>query len=636
VTRRPRPSVGARARAESTTWAALVLAGGLEIVVDPWGWDQFGPARWMFAAAIIGAGLTSTLFRRRLRHQARITGPWVGVLAVSGVACAVAPDPILSALGDVDRQFGLLTILLVFGAYLLGCSVPREGLRVTLRALVVGSAVVAIDGVLQLVGIEALRVPAGINIARARSTLGNADFLGGYLVLVLPVALALAADRGEDRRWRLVAGAVAGLDVIALGGTEARSAWVGAIVGLGLWTLLARPRVPRTLVGAAAIPLLGVAVLTPLGPRAISTLDPSTGTSAGRVATWSVAARVIARRPLVGWGPEGFRRGFEQEMDAAWVQRYGLENLPDRAHNLFLDTAGAVGLIGLAFALWLLLALAGTARVVLRTRDPAVAGIVAGLAAYLVHTQFLFDTFDLAILFWLLAGLIVGQSPAHTLGHVRARGLAVLTGVATAGLLAFGVVGVVADRRVQAGVTSLHAGRPVAAVATIASASHLRPRALEYELLAGPIAVNAHDPTALRAADRLLAAWDDPDIRLGAADVESALGSFTGDRGLELEAVRRYRQLLVKEPNDSLAWLGVGETDARLGDTAPAGVALRNAAALLPKSPLPDLDLALLDLADGDVAGARREASAAQRVAPADPAVRDLSARLGLGVAAHE
>ncbi len=554
---------------------------------------------------------------------------WLAMFATAVTAAALGADPLLSALGDSQRLGGLVTVPVVVGAFALGTSLGRDGVARVRLAGVIGLVAVLVIAFLQLAGLVSR------NADRIDATLGNAGFLGAYLCLVLPLALSMLA--GRTAKVRLAFGVVVGAAVIVTVATGTRGAWIGAAVAIASFAALemwrrggGRRWAPTAAVLAAFGLVLIVAITVPVGRRGAGQLDLSSGTGRGRLDTWANTAPVLTDRPVTGWGPENFRTAFEATVSKDWVRRYGLEQLPDRAHNRFLDVTAASGALGLAADLALLGLVAAACRRALRAtrEDPqrwyAVAGITAGLIGWLVQGQFLFDTFDLSILWWLLAGSVVAVVPTSVETALpRAVWLLPATLVV---VVAIAGSGLVADRRAA---DALADPDPQRAIAGLASAVNLRPRQLDLYLLAGTVAIQSKDATALSQAHDLLDDWDDPDVQLSDAEVLARLGKGTRSATTLAQAASAYREVLRHQPNNGLAWLGLGETLVAVGDKPGGKAALESALDLLPRSPFPALDLGLLALVDGDTAAACRHARTAARISPSSREVADLRSRVG-------
>lgn len=577
--------------------ASAALVGGAPLVVDPGGYNRHSALRYLFVAIVITIGLVAAW---RRRDTAGLPRPfvywWAAMLGVALAAALVAPDPLLSLLGDTVRLFGAGTWVLLLGAWIAGASAGRGGRRPIAYALVAGGAVVVVDGWVRLF------VHGWSN--RAVSTMGNADLLGAYLVILLPVAVAIAASEGR-RVARVAAGATALTGVVLLVATRTRGAWIGAAVALALLGALRFHRYVVPIVLAGAITVV-VAVVIDVG---------RSSSARGRVDTWANTMPALAERPLLGWGPEGFRRGFEHAVGDKWVRRYTLDQIPDRAHNRFLDVAMTTGWAGLFVDVALVVGAIAMARRALRDAEPRdrwlVAGICAGLAGYLVQSQFLFDTFDIGVIAWCLVGVLSASSAGQRPDKSVVGGIAIACVVV---VVAVAVPGFVADRRMARG--------------DVYGAMSLRPRSLDAYLRAGDTAIRRDNVAGLSHAHARLRDWRDPDVQLADADVLSRLGALTRDSAVLAQSVNEYQRVIAFAPANALAWLGVGETYTRLGDLGDAQPALSRALDLLPKSPYPAMDLALLSLTQGRPDDACRFFRLAEKIAPTQPQLADLAARV--------
>jgi O-antigen ligase len=580
--------------------AAAALVAAVPVVVDPGGHHRFTALRFFVAAVVVVIGLAVALGQRRGAVDRRIVGAWMIVAAVSVVATVAGQDPLLSLFGDPVRLMGLVTVPLLVGAFLVGAAAGDDGPTVVTNALLAGGVVVVAVGLAQWAGVLE-------HHGRPTSSLGNAGFLGAYLCLLVPVAVARVRCGGPLGRAS-GALAVAAVALLALSGT--RGAWIGTAVGLAtLFALDRRPR--RVLVG-------GVLAVVAVG--AVAALAVNRGTDRGRLDTWANTVPVITARPLAGWGPEGFRAAFAHTVSADWVRRYaGDGQIPDRAHNRFLDIAATTGLAGVAADVALLAAVAlALRRGLTATRaEPQrwwpVAGIAAALVAWLAQGLFLFDTFDLAVVAWVLVGAVVAAAPPPDLGVAGrpVRGASAVLGLVVVALAATNLV---ADRRVQSA-----SGQPgVVAIERLVGAAHLRPRAFDTYVLARSVAVNSGDRAVLERAHGLLKGWDDPDVRFADADVLARLGRLTESAAVSGVALRAA-------PRNPAGLLRFGQSLYALHRFAEARPPLEAAYALSPRSAAPPLALGLLAFAEGRPAdGCRYFNIAARR--PNAPATDDLRA----------
>ena len=255
--------------------------------------------------------------------------------------------------------------------------------------------------------------------------------LGGALILFLPVSLAAGLGRrggrgGGERLVRLAALGLSLFFVAVLLLTQSRSAWFGAVAGLGAmaWIYLSlragRMAWARWLILGGLV-LLGFGLLLAGAQVAEeplqSTAAPSSSVvfdavSAGeRSDPWGRALDAIAHFPITGSGLGTFRQ-------IAYLFGPVPLDRPDvdiaHAHNVFLQVALDVGIPGLVaymamlgITLWLCWRVA-RARTAVRYRWLAL-GILGSLVAF--HVYGLTDTIapgaKPGVAFWMLLALAV-------------------------------------------------------------------------------------------------------------------------------------------------------------------------------------------------------------------------------------
>ncbi len=384
----------------STAMLFGALAIGIVLACDPDGWSPFGPAKWLvvstFGPVLVAVGV----------RDARPGGVERTLLACFAalvlVATVVAVEqPRYAWLGTPERRFGACTWILVVGSYLAGRSLaspsPVASAAVIARAGAVGGVVIGLWSSVELVGGQLIELSSSTE--RLTGPFGSAAYLGAASLLFGGLAGGVAVGSGERRRWRAI-GAVGALGcTVALVGSGSRAALVGAVAG----ALIVLPR--RGLVVVAA---LLVAAAVAFAPRWDALLERPGG-STSRVAEWEVAARVIARHPLLGVGPEGYRLVVAEGVDDDYERRHGRDVLPDRAHSGPLDVAVTLGLP--AAAVWVV----GVGAVVLAgrrvgRRSRLLGGVAFGLVAYLCGQALFFPIVELDVLAAGLAGLMVGAS----------------------------------------------------------------------------------------------------------------------------------------------------------------------------------------------------------------------------------
>ena len=439
----------------------LIAAVAVPLAINPWGSNAFELPKAvllrLLVLLMVLAALTRLISnpgtgRRGSGFKAwRAHAPWLVPALLFGLVLALATvysiAPGTSLWGSHDRQQGSLTL----GAYLVLFSLTaanlrgREQMERLWLALVWGSAPVVVYGLLQAAGFDPLDWHTDA-ASPVLSTLGRANFVGSYLVLVLPLTagrLILAR-----RRWPYLL--LLGGQLACLALTQARAAWLGLAValvtGLLAWAVASGWRKKHLAALLATALILGmlaigfVALLnspaSPLAPlarltgldRLASLADTEAGSSAARLTTWRATLPLVVEGGALGYGPETMRPVFARVFPPELIYYQGRHVSVDRAHNLWLDLGMSAGLAGLA---GLLAFLVGWAWLVWRGRPERRdrwrlviwAGLVAGVVGHLVELQFSFDLTASATVFWLVLAMGAALWTLQPQGDRAATGL---------------------------------------------------------------------------------------------------------------------------------------------------------------------------------------------------------------------
>ena len=255
---------------------------------------------------------------------------------------------------------------------------------------------------------------------RPDGDLGNANLLAALTVMAIPLAL----DRA--RRGTPFAAAWAAAVVVMGAGllvTTSRSGGLGVIAGCLALLAFAVPRRFGLAVGGAAAALVGIVLAVMLAsPLRILNNDPPEL----RLHLWGDGLRMVAARPLTGWGEDATGLSFGRFLS----QDYASLVTFDRIHSGPLDVAATQGVLGLAALAWVLFVVFRTAW---RSRSqPYVAGLSAALVGFSVWVAFNFDWSPATGAFWLLTGAIwSAASPSPASGEQsEGAGSASMTGSA--------------------------------------------------------------------------------------------------------------------------------------------------------------------------------------------------------------
>jgi O-antigen ligase len=337
----------------------------------------------VIAGACLGVGLA--LLAAGKPGLGALRWPLGAAAAAAVLAFAFSISWPLSLAGSYTRYESLPMRLAYVGLAASGVWLLRTNLQRDLvgAALVAGTTVAAFKAWLQWF----LHVPF-----RPDGDLGNANLLAALIVMAIPIAI----DRG--RRGGYWTGAWATAIVIMLAGlavTTSRSGALGLVAGCAVWLTLSVPARAVLPVGAvsasALVAALSFILFSPL--RSLNDDPPEL-----RLHLWQDALRMLAARPLTGWGEDTTGLAFGQFLSQDYA---GLVTF-DRVHSGPLEIAATQGVLGLVALGWVLVVLA---RGGWRGRaESGVPGLVGALVGYSVWVFFNFDWAPATGAFWLLAG----------------------------------------------------------------------------------------------------------------------------------------------------------------------------------------------------------------------------------------
>jgi hypothetical protein len=554
-----------------TAHVAGAVVFGAVVAADPGGWYPFGPTKWLVVTVAIGCAATLALWsRERPRLPRLMVVAGLVFLGWTAIAAAFGRDPLYAWTGTPERRLGVVTWCVFALCAAIASTFDAASLARWTRWATGAGAACGAYALVELVW----RAPIGIDTTSRRlgGPFGSAAYLGAALCLLLPIAVGVVTDRGERRVWRGVGAFAVASGVVALVGSGSRAAWVG--LGVAAVVAVVRLRPPRSMV-LTAIALTGVAIVV-LAPRLDDVVERAVPADS-RLDEWAMATRVIARHPLFGAGPEGYRTVVADGVSAEYERTYGRDVLPDRAHSAPLDVAVTIGLPGMVMYVAIVGAVVVAAWRALGRRDRR-AAVAVGVIAYLTQQLLLFPIAELDPILWLAAGALVGVERPPVPSR-RVPGALRKTGVyaaVAATIVAFvtGVLGVAADRAAGRAVGEV----PAAALASAERAVELRPDVVRYRLL---VAAAARATATLQGIDAAIEAADaavdlspnDPIARRTAADVRTERARITGDRADVTAARRAWQALVDDDPLCRACQFGLGTASALDGDRVAASAA---------------------------------------------------------------
>jgi hypothetical protein len=153
-----------------------------------------------------------------------------------------------------------------------------------------------------------------------------------------------------------------------------------------------------------------------------STVEPSSELppkvvpdSPSRSALWRAAVALWRERPLLGIGPDNFRRRYEAVLSPTPDGQSYTDNRI-HANSLYFETLADLGLAGIAALAFLAFALVRLVRTHYATGSLLGLGASAAVAAFFVHGAFdyFLEFTPLLGLFWLLLGLTAAAEQGHS------------------------------------------------------------------------------------------------------------------------------------------------------------------------------------------------------------------------------
>ncbi len=380
---------------------ALALAAGpaynLRFHVGPL------PSTVLEVLLLLAIGLGAHAHWRELPWRNPYTIPAALLLAGAGIDTVFTASDHVKALG-IWRAYFLEPM--AAGLVIAALARRRERARLLLAGLgcaglVVAVANLVVDGV-------ALATHSFNQVTPQVAIFQTNNAVALYLEPLAAVALAIALH-SEVRRERLAAGAGFGLFALAILLSYSRAGWATLIV-LAMVVAVFHRR--RWLVLGAALVLVAAAVAGSHQVRHRIAVefepDNQNNTLNLRRRLWASTLNLLAHRPLVGGGLNGFRSA---------VARYRVDGYAENLiypHNLVLNFWAETGLVGLA---GILLALVQGVRTCRRglaagpwARSLAI-GLLGALAAIVVHGMVDVPYFknDLAVAFWALLAIQLGS-----------------------------------------------------------------------------------------------------------------------------------------------------------------------------------------------------------------------------------
>ena len=428
-------------------WSLIAIIAFVPLIINPGAFDFWYRPKIESVYALLLIAVTAWTLRVLINRGSfplqpnPLTVPLILYVCAAILSTIFSIHVSLSLNGDILRVEGLYTVLSYVGLVFLFINQTntRKQMDKLFWALIIGATLVSLYALIQYFGYDPTehffyrywRRGPGVG-----STIGNPNFLGKYLVLIIPIVFSLCLKNGTGEKGLIAVGLLA-ICFSALIATFTRASWFSIVFGFLLFFVLALKnhllKGKGKKVALLMVLFLGIVVFfnfyAPeatekkatsfkrkesggVVKRSISTVEFKGGRGiVTRLYVWERALFLIKERPWLGYGLETFPIAFRKYNDD-YTKRFNDFIVVDRAHNNYIDTAFSLGIIGLGtYCAVILTFLAYLFRLVKRTenrgRQLFYTGIFSGFCGYLINDLFIFSVVSVSPTFWSLMGLTV-------------------------------------------------------------------------------------------------------------------------------------------------------------------------------------------------------------------------------------
>lgn len=369
---------------------------------------------YFFASVILTLTLVKFIFAEKFTFRKNIIlTTFFLFICIQLMSAFTSIDKFTSVFGYPTRlNGGLLSQFAYF--VILACgliNLKLEDAKKLIDALVLSAFVVSVWGILGHFGYDpnCLILTGHLNAScwqaefnptlRIFSTLGQPNWLASYLLLIIPLSIALVISSKNQNRKILFA-AVTFTLFLALIFTNSRAGLLG--LGASFLTFLLmlgtnkiRRNLKKIAAGLAIFILVFVFFGKNLAGRIYEAINPPISTSGGtesgqiRLIVWKGALKIIGRAPILGTGPETFAYSYykvrpqEHNKTTEWNFFY------NKAHNEILNNFANLGILG---GVGFLVFLAATILTFSKKKSTFARALIAAITGYQVSLFFGFST----------------------------------------------------------------------------------------------------------------------------------------------------------------------------------------------------------------------------------------------------
>ena len=346
--------------------------------------------------------------------------PLVLFLGLVFLSAFASPYKKIVVYGKTYRHEGLLAfvayVILFFST--IAIVDTKEKLKKLFKYLFISAVVISIVGLIQYFGYDLIQFEA--KQMRAESTLGNPDFAGSYISMLLPLSFVLFMyAESEFELWAL--GLTTTIFYSFLIATGTRSSYVAllAFIPLAIYLLYQqlwkyRKRLVVLIVVLCLVTLLLSAVNSGHSWQRFLSLFTEghilmTGTEeeinkvgSNRMYIYKTTVPLLFKNPLLGSGPDTFQVAYPQEK---YRDFKGRMLILDKAHSEYLQLGVTLGFPALIAYLWFLVVVLKKSFCAIKPKRKYQIAVFLAVISYLVQATFNISVIAVAPVLWVLLGL---------------------------------------------------------------------------------------------------------------------------------------------------------------------------------------------------------------------------------------
>ncbi len=402
------------------SWAVLVSIALMPFIVNPFGALPFELPKhiWMlFSFGVSTIFFVGSLLKSRYQEVViekkflKLLGFWLLTLMFSTIF-SLAWVESFWGVADYWQGFFTMVYLAVFFIYFIQVFQEKKHVKAFFEILIIVGSVVSLHAILQKLGYDPLQLiglRGGSKEAfneRSFATLGHPNILGQWLIFPTITSIYFFREKSKNI-WCWVATFIC---VFGLFTTLNRASIAGVIFSFSvIFCFEVKSKTRKRVAIIALIMATVVFGYYSFFQRSFQS----------RITLWQNTIPLILERPILGFGPETFYQSIQTTLSKEVYETENLFSVPDRAHNVFLQTFYDSGMIGVVPLIILCLFLFGYLKKSSQLSTSSKITLT-GLIAYGISLQLSFPlTTDVFIALGFLAIFVVST---QKLKKVRIHG----------------------------------------------------------------------------------------------------------------------------------------------------------------------------------------------------------------------